>query len=415
MKKLFFCLIASIVFSSISNAQSFDIVWSNFIDAEYNETTTKLHRTADATTDGGATSINKILPNQDGWVEMPALCRAFLGLSSPNNDPSRQSINYAIYPRGDALLYFENGISIQSLGAYDETDIVRVERAGSNIQVKKNGNILKTIPTDPSQELVADCSFNGNSFNSYIIDAKSSADAVVQNYEVSDISWTNLTNVSVTGSKVQKNLTQGARDAGASSAEIIPAGQNGWFEFIAGNISINRAIVGLSMSGNQAGLINMAYGIYLKDIMIYYEFGVARFSVGNYEAGDKIRFERTNNKLSIFKNGEFLYSTVINPNIDLMAEVAFYNAGWYTENVKYAVDTGVSLNQSTSPWKRGGNSNISYTQGNIGIRTTDIPTDYSLAIDGKAIMEEVKVQLKAEWPDYVFKDNYDLKSIDSLK
>lgn len=40
---------------------------------------------------------------------------------------------------------------------------------------------------------------------------------------------------------------------------------------------------------------------------------------------------------------------------------------------------------------------------------------YKLSIDGKAICEELKVQLKGSWPDYVFQKDYKLKSLGELQ
>lgn len=40
---------------------------------------------------------------------------------------------------------------------------------------------------------------------------------------------------------------------------------------------------------------------------------------------------------------------------------------------------------------------------------------YLLSIGGKAICEELKVQLSGSWPDYVFKNNYKLRSFDELR
>ncbi len=42
-------------------------------------------------------------------------------------------------------------------------------------------------------------------------------------------------------------------------------------------------------------------------------------------------------------------------------------------------------------------------------------TGYALAVNGKAIAEEVRVELSASWPDYVFDENYSLMPIDQLK
>lgn len=42
-------------------------------------------------------------------------------------------------------------------------------------------------------------------------------------------------------------------------------------------------------------------------------------------------------------------------------------------------------------------------------------TGYKLSVGGKAICEELKVQLQGNWPDYVFKKDYQLKSFDELR
>ena len=57
--------------------------------------------------------------------------------------------------------------------------------------------------------------------------------------------------------------------------------------------------------------------------------------------------------------------------------------------------------------------------GQVGIgigNAANLPDpDYLLAVDGFAIMEEVMVQLSGSWPDYVFKEDYKLLSIDDLE
>ena len=48
----------------------------------------------------------------------------------------------------------------------------------------------------------------------------------------------------------------------------------------------------------------------------------------------------------------------------------------------------------------------------LGLADTETPpTAYKLAVNGKAIAEEVVVKLKANWPDYVFADTYKLPSL----
>ena len=47
----------------------------------------------------------------------------------------------------------------------------------------------------------------------------------------------------------------------------------------------------------------------------------------------------------------------------------------------------------------------------IGTSTTTPATGYLLSVNGKIITEEVRVQLDANWPDYVFHKNYRLKPL----
>jgi hypothetical protein len=49
--------------------------------------------------------------------------------------------------------------------------------------------------------------------------------------------------------------------------------------------------------------------------------------------------------------------------------------------------------------------------GNVGIGTVTPPADYKLAVAGKIIAEELKVQLQAQWPDYVFTNDYKLPTL----
>ncbi len=53
----------------------------------------------------------------------------------------------------------------------------------------------------------------------------------------------------------------------------------------------------------------------------------------------------------------------------------------------------------------------------LAINTTSIPEGYSLAVKGKIITTEITVKAEDDpiWPDYVFKDNYQLKKLNELE
>ncbi|MFY0598230.1 MAG: bZIP transcription factor [Cyclobacteriaceae bacterium] len=51
----------------------------------------------------------------------------------------------------------------------------------------------------------------------------------------------------------------------------------------------------------------------------------------------------------------------------------------------------------------------------VGIGTSNVPEDYLLAVDGKVTMEEIKVQLSENWPDFVFDNDYSLKTLEEVE
>lgn len=55
------------------------------------------------------------------------------------------------------------------------------------------------------------------------------------------------------------------------------------------------------------------------------------------------------------------------------------------------------------------------TNGNVSIGRTGGPVDYKLAVAGKIIAEELKVQLQGQWPDYVFDKKYTLPTLTEVE
>ena len=53
--------------------------------------------------------------------------------------------------------------------------------------------------------------------------------------------------------------------------------------------------------------------------------------------------------------------------------------------------------------------------GRVGIGTSAPATGYALSVNGKAVCTEVLVDAVADWPDYVFSENYDLISLTELE
>ncbi len=51
------------------------------------------------------------------------------------------------------------------------------------------------------------------------------------------------------------------------------------------------------------------------------------------------------------------------------------------------------------------------SDGRVGIGTSTLASGYKLSVDGKVASEEILVEVSGSWPDYVFKEDYQLKSL----
>ncbi len=72
----------------------------------------------------------------------------------------------------------------------------------------------------------------------------------------------------------------------------------------------------------------------------------------------------------------------------------------------YPGNVGVGVTAPTASFHVGGN---------VMIGAGNPATGYALSINGKLVCEELKVQLDAAWPDYVFSDQYKLKPLGELE
>jgi hypothetical protein len=74
-------------------------------------------------------------------------------------------------------------------------------------------------------------------------------------------------------------------------------------------------------------------------------------------------------------------------------------------------DVNPNIFGSSYQWQRKVN-NLYYTDGNVGIGTTTIPSGYKLAVNGKIIATEIQVE--TGWADFVFEPTYNLMPLNEL-
>ena len=93
-----------------------------------------------------------------------------------------------------------------------------------------------------------------------------------------------------------------------------------------------------------------------------------------------------------------------------------HRGGLYTQNSSTDYSGDITL------WARHqgkitleGHDIILNNRNKVGIGTTTIPDDFKVAIAGNVITEEIKVQLKANWPDFVFNKDYNLPTLEEVE
>ncbi|WP_420571719.1 hypothetical protein [Kordia sp.] len=85
-----------------------------------------------------------------------------------------------------------------------------------------------------------------------------------------------------------------------------------------------------------------------------------------------------------------------------------------------AFGTGIFLDQNASFSISGGTNALKVhgsgiNGGSVSIGVNDTPVGYKLAVGGKIIAEEIKVQLQADWPDFVFTKDYNLATLEEVE
>jgi flagellar hook assembly protein FlgD len=135
-----------------------DVVWADLVGVSVSGNT--LTKTA-ATGWANSGAVSTLSFSADGGAALRAneintdrIC----GLSSSNPDANYTTIAYGLYLQGNAILQvYENGtLKVSNGGTYQAGDLLSVERKGTAITYKKNGNTFYTSSTPSSGLLWVD-------------------------------------------------------------------------------------------------------------------------------------------------------------------------------------------------------------------------------------------------------------------
>lgn len=314
-----------------SGANAQDVEWTGLVNVAVSGTTLQKISGCDGCDDAGARSQDQI-DSPGGYVEFTVgEANTFWigGLSNGNSSPSYSGIDYAFRFNGaggaDVL---QNGVYKGGDTAYAAGDIFRISVAYGRVQFWRNGTVLYTSRTAPTYPLVLDVALG--TVGASLYDAKLSHDIVGDPppppppLTTSNITWTDLVNVTVGDRVLQKTAgCGGCADAGARSQEEIQSG-DGYIEFTVGEIN-TFWLAGLSHGNADTSYADIDFafrfnGAGIADVM---ENGVYKGGDTTYTVGDVFRVAIVDGQVYYRHNGELVYVSQITPTYPLLLDTAF--------------------------------------------------------------------------------------------
>jgi hypothetical protein len=162
------------------------------------------------------------------------------------------------------------------------------------------------------------------------------------------------------GNSISKIFSAGW-DMGAASYNTVKNG--GYLQFTASETTTAR-MAGLSATygGSGYGTIQFAFYLQAGGVLGIYESGANRGNFGTYAVGDVFRIQSEGGQVRYYKNGTLLYTSLVAPNMPMIAHASLNNIGSTITNAKiYNSNAGTfqaaSFQSSLNPiytWKLNG-------------------------------------------------------------
>jgi len=194
---------------------------------------------------------------------------------------------------------------------------------------------------------------------------------------INRVSWTNLVNTEIFDEfTIEKTSGDGASyDAGATSTYLLPAGEDGWFEYTVSQLS-HKKMIGLSVFPNldeSDTTINYALEHLANDTIIISEMGSRSATGRKVLLGDNLKIERVADSIYYKINNVIISRRHTNPQEELILDVSLYSSAAKFGNIK--LSTAFKNILTLYP-------NIAYAipkkELNAGIRYCGIVTNYTL-------------------------------------
>lgn len=156
------------ILKSKATHTTYDVKWKDLVGVGFQGN--RIYRSAagNAWGTGGAASVEQLGANQNGWVEVNVTdntSQRMFGLSDSNPDANIANLDYAVYMDGSVLRVYKNGNLAPSGNLSGQTvkgELLRWERSGTNLLLKRNGTTVYTFTGVTTAALMADVAFYTN-------------------------------------------------------------------------------------------------------------------------------------------------------------------------------------------------------------------------------------------------------------
>jgi hypothetical protein len=275
----------------------------------------------------GAESSQVIPSNSDGWIEMvieDALKTDLVfGLSYANINDNLASTDfgYELSKYNNAFWKRETS-DREYLGTFKEGDVLRIERLGSTIIYKKNGQSISTTTVMSTPSLVADVAFLNT--GSTVFKGKISTSSTPTPPNPTFIVWTNIHGAAQNASNLIKTEAYGWGNCGAESSQTIAANSDGWIEMLIADVQKANLTFGLSSSNvdDRPETVNYGFEVSENNLAYWKRENNTRTYLGTFTEGDIFRIERQGNAIVFKRNGTLVASTAVASTPELIADVS---------------------------------------------------------------------------------------------
>ncbi|MTI24408.1 RHS repeat domain-containing protein, partial [Fulvivirga kasyanovii] len=162
-----------VLISFYANGQT-NVTWTDLTGVEVQNDNALVKTAGWGTTNGGAASVETLAAGASGWAEFTAYATGYeryFGLTQSNIDAGNV-MDYTIkLNNNNNVVIQENGSPKAGFGTFVDGDVLRIERTGSTVEYKWNGDTFYTSQTASSTSLVVDACFyhSGGAINNAVL------------------------------------------------------------------------------------------------------------------------------------------------------------------------------------------------------------------------------------------------------